>query len=138
MKKILVSGLLLAVVALSSVSCKKTIENAVASVVTSNTWTVSNFMVGSTDSSSFFVGWIANFKSDNTLVLTKGSTTVSGTWSSPSLLQSFTASVPASAPTPLPSLNGSWTVTSYNNAGTSAVFTQTKNGVVYNMQITQY
>lgn len=138
MKKMLVGGLILVAIASSTMSCKKSIEKAVTSVITSSTWTVTSFMAGAADSSASFKGWIANFNSDNTLVLKKDAVTVNGTWSSPNILTSFNANVPLTAPSPLPLLNGSWAVTSYNNAGTAANFTQTVNGVVYNMQITQY
>jgi len=139
MRKAAIHLSLLLSVPLFTISCKKAIDTAVNNAATatlnSSSYAVTKFTEGGTDITAIFSGWLTKFGSDGTLVSTKGTTTVNGTWSTTNILQNVTCQYAASAPDPLPKLNGTWAVVDQN--ATVQNLSQTKNNIAYTLQLTK-
>jgi hypothetical protein len=103
-----------ALLAISSISCKKLIEqqqkNAAMNIITNGQWYVKIYTDNGTDITSSFSGYVFQFKQDGTVVGVNGTTSVTGTWSADVNNYTITSNFP-NAVSPLIKLNGVWKIT---------------------------
>jgi hypothetical protein len=106
--------ILLLISLLSFFSCKKFVqqqeENAAIDIITNGVWYVQKYLNDSVDISASFSGYVFQFKQDGTVVGTKDSVSISGTWSANINDRTITSNFP-SAGAPLNKLNGVWKIT---------------------------
>jgi hypothetical protein len=131
MKKLLQLSFILLIPCLFS--CKKTIEKKqrdyLVDVLASGNWKIEYYAEGQNDLSYLFADYLVTFKSDETMEISNGFTTVSGTWVGDIATYSFNASF-INAPSPVDKLNGKWIVTNGHSNYVEASM-NTSGGVVY-------
>jgi len=131
MKKLLQLSFILLIPCLFS--CKKTIEKKqrdyLVDVLASGNWKIEYYAEDQTDLSSLFADYLVTFKSDGTMEISNGYTTVAGTWIGDIATYSFNANF-ASAPSPIDKLNGKWVVTNGHSNYVEASM-NANGGVVY-------
>lgn len=106
--------LICSVLAVSSLSCKKLIQqqeqNAAMNIITNGVWYVQNYKENGTDITTSFNGYVFQFKQDGTVVGTKDSISVSGTWVPNINNYTITSNFPNPI-SPLEKLNAVWKIT---------------------------
>lgn len=132
MKKLLRFAFILLIPCLFS--CKKTIEKKqrdyLVDVLVSGNWKIEYYAEGQTDLTPLFADYKVIFKSDETMQISNGFTTVAGTWVGEISDYSFTANF-VNAPSPINKLNGKWIVTNGHSNYVEASMTTSSGGVVY-------
>lgn len=126
MKKLLLFGALLPLLA----GCKKYVENktedAIVNAMTSGQWVVTSFTQNSTDVTSSFSGYKFQYYSNRTVDAIKNNAVEkSGTWNGDAATLSISASF-SNVVEPLSLLNGTWHID--NNSWTFVVASQTVSG----------
>ena len=118
-------------------ACKKTVEkaedNLLIIAITNGQWKVTNFAKGSINITSDFADYKFQFQGNKTVdAIKNGSVSASGTWEANLTNRTVTSRFP-NAQSPLPFLNGVWTVT--NNSWTFAEATQSTNNETYVLRL---
>lgn len=140
-------GLLLVLmcsIILSSLSCKKKIEeqyeDVIKKLMVDGSWTVTKFTENGNDITTSFNGWICKFNDDNTMSATQGAGATAvvhaGVWQTNLSAQTISAQFNGAVGDPLAKINGTWNITS--SAPTVGKFAQTKAGISYTMELTKY
>ncbi|MBS1975688.1 MAG: hypothetical protein JST13_15175, partial [Bacteroidetes bacterium] len=100
--------------AVSTFSCKKLVQqqerNAAMNIITNGVWYVTLYSENGTDITSSFSGYVFQFKQDGTVVGTKDSVSITGTWAANINDHTITSNFP-NASSPLVKLNGVWKIT---------------------------
>jgi len=92
MKNLIKNSMIALIVSIGLMACSKDDNNAqnndngtsadrVITTAQSGSWRITYFFDTDEEETSNFAGYVFNFNTDGTLVATKGTTTVSGTWS---------------------------------------------------------
>ncbi|HVM88598.1 MAG TPA: hypothetical protein VMT76_10465 [Puia sp.] len=106
--------LLSCLVVISLGSCKKLVQqqeqNAVMNIITNGVWYVTLYNNGGTDITASFSGYVFQFKQDGTVIGTKDSISVAGTWVPNINNYTITSDFP-NASNPLNRLNAVWKIT---------------------------
>ena len=130
MKNKFIQGFLVLMFVSTITGCKKQIEQAKADAVVeamvANKWIVLQYMEGNNNVTAEFDGYDFQFNKDYTVVGANTTISKTGTWSGNAANQTITANF-TNALTPLPRLNGTWTIYSYDSNGPK--FNQIINGV---------
>ncbi len=112
MKKLL--PVLLMLMAISTISCKKTVEDKkidlLVQAMTNGVWLVDLYTDAGTDITTDFQGYEFQFLENGTVMGTKNSVMTHGTWVGDINTQTITSDFPG-APYPLLKLNGTWKIT---------------------------
>lgn len=124
----------------SFVSCnkikEKIIESQALQFITIGQWRVASFSEGGTDHSSEFSPYSFQFRTNYTVdAIKNGTKEISGTWggTEANSVVTIQSAFPQNAPTPLPFLNGTFTV---RDAGLNYVeATKAQNGVVSTLRL---
>ena len=103
-----------AVLGISIFSCKKLVQqqeqNAAIQIITNGLWYVQTYTNNGTDISSIFSGYVFQFKQDGTVIGTKDSSSITGTWAASIPNRTITSNFPG-AGAPLNKLNSVWKIT---------------------------
>jgi hypothetical protein len=95
-------------------SCKKLVQqqelNIATQIITNGQWYVKTYLNDSVDVSSIFDGYVFQFNKNGTVVGTRDSVSVSGTWSASITNHTITSNFPG-ASSPLNKLNSVWKIT---------------------------
>jgi hypothetical protein len=132
-------GLLLIMLSLSLVNCKKIKENIqekqAMEWITSGQWKVAGYLQAGTDKTADLAAYTFRFKSNKTVdALKNGTLETSGTWQDDQANRTIDSNFP-SAPYPLILLNATWTIT--NGSETSVNATATVNGELRNLKLSK-
>ncbi len=96
----------------TNTGCKKAVEqkkqDALVEAMVASTWYIAQYLEGPNIYTADFDGYNLNFKSDYTVVATKGTTTVTGTWNADLTTKILSSNFTTG--TPLNRLNGSWAI----------------------------
>ena len=118
-------------------ACRKTVEKAeddlLTFAITNGQWKITNFVKGSTNITSDFADYKFQFQSNKTVdAIKNGSVSASGTWEANVTNRTITSWF-GNAQSPLPFLNGVWTIT--NNSWTFVEATQSANNETYVLRL---
>ena len=132
-------GLLLIMLSLSLVSCKKIKENIqekqAMEWITSGQWKIAGYLDAGVDKTAELSAYTFRFKSNRTVdALKNGTLETSGTWQDNQANRTIYSNFP-SASYPLILLNATWTVT--NGSETSVTATATVNGELRNLKLSK-
>jgi hypothetical protein len=115
MKKTILLGMLLCTAAL--VSCKKTVEekarDLLMEAITDGIWSVTGYMQDTTEIGHEFQGYDFIFYTDQSMVVAKGSDTLTGTWKGDIYARSIKSEC-NSADDPVKKINGEWIIKESN------------------------
>jgi hypothetical protein len=134
MKKILLFGFLVFVLA----GCKKIIEaaqeNTVMKAMTDGQWKVTRFKRDSADATVSFAPYLFQFRTDNTVeAINNNAVESKGNWTADATARTIASSFGSNAAATLQLLNGTWAIT--NNSWTFVEATQTVNGEVRTLRL---